>query len=340
MNRLKVFLNYPNKKNFFTIIKEVTILIFKKKEIPYYYFKYLYRKDATDFLDHLSLKEQRKLQSHKTLHNPDLVSLVNNKLFFSSLLGTKLKTPQFIGYNFKSNFFYKDQIIKFENSHNSIKLFDRIFKEEKIDGVFIRPPSDYGGKGCFKISSDNFKTELGKIHNTLINGNFVFTEVLKQHELINRIHSKSTNTIRMVTLITSQGSTEIISAFMRFGVGNSIVDNVSSGGFFVGINIDTGTLKREGHYLPEYGGKQIFEHPDSGFRFDGFKIPFFKEASEMVFNAVEIIPDRLIGWDVAITPDGPIIIESNAEPHLQMSNIVSDGLLKNKYVRDVLQELK
>ncbi len=340
MNRLKVFLNYPDKKSFFTIIKEVIILIFKKKEIPYYYFKYLYRKDAIDFLDHLSLKEQRKLQSHKTLHNPDLVSLVNNKLFFSSLLGTRLKIPQFIGYNFKSNFFYKDQIIKFENLHNLIKLFDKIFKEEKIDSVFIRPPSDYGGKGCFKISSDNFETELGEIHNTLINGNFVFTEVLKQHELINQIHSKSINTIRMVTLITSQGSTEIISAFMRFGVGNSIVDNASSGGFFVGINIDTGTLKREGHYLPEYGGKQIFEHPNSGFRFDGFKIPFFKEASEMVFNAVEIIPDRLIGWDVAITPDGPIIIESNAEPHLQMSNIVSDGLLKNKYVRDVLQELK
>ncbi len=339
MNRLKVFLNYPDKKSFFTIIKEVIILIFKKKEIPFYYFKYLYRKDASNFLDHLSLKEQRKLQFHKNLHNPDYFSL-NNKLFFSLLFKDSLiDIPKFIGHNFKSTFFYKGNTFKTPNIESFIDLFEKLFKEEKVEGIFIRPPSDYGGKDCFKININNYREALKQYYTVLTNGNFVYTKVIEQHSLINQIHSKSINTLRIVTLITSYGTTEIVSAFMRFGVGDSVVDNASSGGFFVGINLEQGTLKAIGHYLPEYGGKQIHQHPNSNFKFDGFKIPYFKEARDIVIKAREFIPNRLIGWDVAITPNGPVIIESNARPHLQMSNIVSGGLLKNKHVKKALEEL-
>jgi hypothetical protein len=60
----------------------------------------------------------------------------------------------------------------------------------------------------------------------------------------------------------------------------------------------------------------------------------------MVINAVKVIPVRLIGWDVAITPNGPIIIESNAHIHIPVSDMAYGGLLQNEHIRKVFAELK
>jgi hypothetical protein len=46
-----------------------------------------------------------------------------------------------------------------------------------------------------------------------------------------------------------------------------------------------------------------------------------KKACETAKEAARHIPDRLIGWDVAITTTGPTIIEGNEDPHLFMSDV-------------------
>ncbi len=323
------------------MIKEVVTLMIKKREIPFYYFKYLYRKEATNYLDYISFKEQLLLVDHRTLHNPDYVALINNKLYFALFCErTSINTPKLISYNFGTSFFFNNEVIQITNKANLITFFENLFDLNKIDALFFRPPSDYGGKGCFKITKLDIQNNLEGLYENLINGNFVHTKVIKQHDDINRIHSKSVNTMRIVSLLTFEGTTEIISAFFRFGVGDGVVDNATSGGFFVGINLEDGILKSIGHYLPEHGGKEITEHPDSGFKFEGFKIPYYKEACDLVIDTAKIIPDGLIGWDVAITPNGPIIIEANAEPHIPISDIAYGGLLKNKHVKKLVDELK
>ena len=341
MNRLKVFLRYPNKKSLFKIVKEVIILAFRKKEIPFYYFKYLFRKDVVNYLDYLGLREQSKLQHHYSLHNPDYVSIITNKLYFSLLVKTTtINVSKLICYNLKSVFFYNNKVIRINNKEELLLLMKNIFEEECIESLFFRPPLNYGGKGCFKLSKASLSYDkLQEVYETLITGDFLHNKVISQHNLINKIHSKSINTLRIITLITSDNKTEIVSAVMRFGVGNSVVDNASSGGFFVGINLDTGILKKFGHFLPEYGGGKITEHPDSNFVLEGFKIPFYKEACKCAIDAVNVIPDRLIGWDIAITPSGPIVIEANATPHINLSDIAYGGLLKNKHIKKVLEEL-
>ena len=340
VNRIKVFLKDPNKKSVLQIIKEVIILTIMKRELPFYYFKYAYRKTVTNYLDYLSLKEQNKLKIHPDLHNPEYIRILDNKLFFSLLSkSTSTKTPELISYNLKSSFSYRNKITLIYNEQDLVLFYKKLFEENNINGLFFRPPSENSGKGCFKVTKLNYENEIKKHAQVILNSNYVHTEVIKQHELINRIHSTSINTLRMITLITSSGDIEIVSVFMRFGVGDSVVDNASSGGFFVGINLDDGTLKSRGHFLPQFGGEEITEHPESGFKFEGFSIPYYREACEIITNAVKVIPNRFIGWDVAICPNGPVIIEANTQPHLQMSNIAYGGLLKNKYVKKVMSEL-
>ncbi|PWH83747.1 hypothetical protein DIS18_04115 [Algibacter marinivivus] len=341
ISRIWIFIKDPNKKSFFKIIKEVLVLIVKKREFPFYYFKYIYRKEVTNYLDYLSAGEMNKIGNSKILHKPEYNSLIGNKLFFT-LFSEKssIKTPKLISYNIGRSFCLSNRIIEVSTLKGVIIFIENVFNELNIEELFFRPPLGYAGKGCFKLTKKNLEKELEAYYLTILNGHFVHTEVVKQHSEINKIHSSSVNTLRLITLITSTNSIEIISAFMRFGVGKSVVDNSSSGGFFVGINLEDGTLKKTGHYLLEFGGKEISKHPDSSFKLAGFKIPFYKEACEIVISATKVIPDRLIGWDVAITNEGPLIIEANLGPHLPMSNIAYGGMLKNEHVKQLMQELK
>ena len=55
---------------------------------------------------------------------------------------------------------------------------------------------------------------------------------------------------------------------------------------------------------------------------------------------VKVIPDRFIGWDVAITPNGPIIVEANRGPHLLSCEMGYGGLLRNQHIKKLVEELK
>lgn len=78
----------------------------------------------------------------------------------------------------------------------------------------------------------------------------------------------------------------------------------------------------------------------TGIKFDGFKIPYWKKIKEMVLKAA-LVNDKvnLVGWDVAISKNGPLIIEGNRGPGFDLVQI----LLKKgtKYMLDdLLQEVK
>ncbi|RLD27241.1 MAG: hypothetical protein DRI75_10015 [Bacteroidetes bacterium] len=341
ISRIKVFIKDPNKKNFLKIIKEVCILLITKKEFPFYYFKYLYRKNVKNYLDYLSTKEVVAIGSSKLLHKPEYKALFDNKLFFALFVEkTSLNTPKLVSYNLGNSFYFNNSIEKISNKIELVSFFENVFTASNLEGLFFRPPSDYGGKGCFKLTKENLRKDIDAKYEIFLKGCFVHTEIIKQHEEINKIHHKSVSTLRIISLITPENHTEIISAFMRFGVGNSVVDNSSSGGFFVGINLKESTLKQTGHYLLDYGGSEIHKHPNSGFKFEGFKVPYFKEACEEVIKGVKVIPDRFIGWDVAITPDGPTIVEANDGPHMFMVDMGHGGLLQNHHIKKLIRELR
>ena len=58
--------------------------------------------------------------------------------------------------------------------------------------------------------------------------------------------------------------------------------------------------------------KAMESHPTSGHRLIGFQIPHWQELCRMVVEAArKLMPIRTIGWDIAVTPDGPVVIDAN-----------------------------
>lgn len=336
--RIKVFLKDPNKKNYFKIVKEIMVLWVTKRELPMYYFKHIYKKEIKNYRDYLGTAEIARMHTSKKLHKLEYTSIISNKLNFVLYCERNaIKTPRLISYNFGSSFFFKDRIC-ISNLGNLIDFYKNVFDSDHVEAIFFRPLGLFGGSGCFKLDRDTFSMQLEAEYDNLVSGDYTHTEVIKQHEEINAIYSKSINTLRILTHF-EKGNVGIISSLMRIGVGGSIVDNATSGGLFIGIDQEQGTLKRKAYRNLKFGGEELEKHPDTGFEFNNFQIPFFEEACTLAIDAAKYIPNGLVGWDIAIAPDGPTIIEGNELPSLFLSDVAYGGFMKNEQMKKLINQI-
>ncbi len=183
-------------------------------------------------------------------------------------------------------------------------------------------------------------TQIDNHLNTLLKNSFLHQEIIKQHADINIVYSKSINTLRIETYIDRENTVKIISVLMRFGSGNNIVDNASAGGFYISVNIKTGMLQGIGRQILNFGAQVYTKHPDTHTILEGVKIPFFEEACELTKKAAKYLPNRITGWDIAITPIGPIIIEGNQNLGMNMTDVAYGGYYKHPLIKEMLSEVR
>lgn len=172
-------------------------------------------------------------------------------------------------------------------------------------------------------------------------GRYIMQSFIVQHHAMNQLHPQSVNTIRLLTVRSlKDGQIHVMPSILRVGTGESIVDNTSQGGLAIGIDIETGYLKKYGFYKPAYGrevevdGKPtlIFkeeEHPDSHIRLADFQIPYFQEAVQQAKYYHSMLPSlHSVGWDIAIGEDGPIFVEGNDNWEITGPQTCNGGLRK------------
>ena len=60
------------------------------------------------------------------------------------------------------------------------------------------------------------------------------------------------------------------------------------------------------------GIEHFEEHPETGARILGLQLPYLDEVLDLAREAASILPQaRCMGWDVALTPSGPVLMEGN-----------------------------
>lgn len=195
---------------------------------------------------------------------------------------------------------------------NKIVMLDEIYSVlEREKEVFVKRAVDSGGGHgveCVAIDAEgNYKVEICKIAKRW-QTDIIFQKTLVQHADIAALNGSSVNTMRILTLLRN-GQPKVYSSLLRIGGGNGRVDNYCSGGVSVGID-DSGKLKKFGYYA---NGDSIMEHPVSGITFEGYQLPSFEAAKDLVIRAHYYVPDfKMVSWDVAICEDGsPVLIETN-----------------------------
>lgn len=197
-------------------------------------------------------------------------------------------------------------------SDNKDKAIDWIKKHEVF---FAKPNAGQCGKGIEKISVSEWLNEnktLEELYQYLVENKLeLLEEPIKQHEIMNQLNSSSVNTIRMVTVMNTKKEVTILTAFARVGNGKH-VDNFNSGGMTAKVDVATGKILEE---AVNKKGELFEKHPITGTTIKDFQIPCFEEAKKMVKEAAKLSEHvRYIGWDVAITIDGPTLVEGNQFP--------------------------
>ncbi len=159
---------------------------------------------------------------------------------------------------------------------------------------------------------------------------------IEQDPRISEIYPSAVNTVRVVSMLTRTRSVLIVATSMRFGVGDNFVDNWSAGGVAVGVDKRTGKLSEVAF---KKTGRRFKSHPTTGFVFKGFQLPRWKELLELAERVQSSLPyHRLIGMDIALSTDGPLLVEINACPDLVFQEQTSGPLLADAQVRDAFAQ--
>jgi hypothetical protein len=141
----------------------------------------------------------------------------------------------------------------------------------------------------------------------LAKGEVLIEERIVQHPDLEAIAPGTANTTRVTTFVKDDGTVAIINMAQKFGRGQ-VSDQASFGGFYTALHED-GRAMGMGYST---SGELFETHPDTGFRIADYRLPMMDEVRALITDVALVIPEvRYVGWDVVVTPTGPVLVEGN-----------------------------
>lgn len=183
----------------------------------------------------------------------------------------------------------------------------------RLGGPFIvKDPGTDMGLGVSLVSTFDELTAL------LARGNLLVQAPISNHSQLRAILPKHPPlcTLRLVTTRVS-GQTHCHIAYFRIGASDAAIDNLSRGGTLVEVDLSSGRLLNGVVYDALQGkvavGAGIQQIPGADQPFAGRELPLFVASVDLVKRAHQTIAPSLIsiGWDVALTDGGPVLVEAN-----------------------------
>ena len=191
--------------------------------------------------------------------------------------------------------------------------FDHFLMGKEV--IFAKTVNNFGGKGIAKRELNQFQDHRRLYQMIMAGKQYLVEECIQQDTKMSSLCASSVNTIRIVTLV-KDGQIHIMYALIRIGDGKRFVDNISSDGMYCPVD-GNGVLCKPA--FCDATGEYYEVHPYTGAKLLGFQIPCFHKALEMVKRAaLEIKEVRYVGWDVAISESGPVLVEGNTIPGYDM----------------------
>ncbi len=164
---------------------------------------------------------------------------------------------------------------------------------------------------------------------------FVVQKRLQNHPDLSDLCGKALSTCRVVAIINEKGRPEVVELFWRMStIEDAIVDNFHAGGvFWSGTDFEYGKVNLG--VGPDTGRTQLRleRHPKTGQPVAGTYYPFWQEIKNLALPGHAKMPNVvLVGWNIAMTVDGPVAVEVNFPPgSAPRTQITSDGLGQARY---------
>ncbi len=300
-----IFREPTNRKPALPLVMDLMQWIRLNRGGAIYFYLYKLHRRGMKVRDFLTTREYNKV--HDRLDPKYYRPMLEDKILFDRYIKSfGVPSPEMLGIINQGRVLWLD-----ENRYDDL---DSIPKRKL--NAYCKLVTSWGGKSIYKIDTsggslllNNKPADPAELKGCLKRGKYILQQTIGQHELLNRLNPSCVNTVRVYTIMDGNRPVFYRSAF-RMGVGGSIVDNVSSNNLATGITPD--------HFLMEeaHSGtnppRWYKQHPDTGVVFGEFRVPFIEEAHDLCCKTHQYFGDFFfIAWDVAITADGPMILEGN-----------------------------
>lgn len=206
---------------------------------------------------------------------------------------------------------------------NNLHLFAKFCGGSKGDGALAWNCLD---DGSF-LTCDDKVCSLEDIISDLLSrtqsgARYVLQPRVRNHNSIEDLSLGGLCTARILTAMRLNGNCVVIAAVFRMPGGYSLTDNISTGGVACRINIVDGTLG-SGKLRSAPLICQVI-HPDTGGKIEGRQLPDWHEALQLCLRAHRVFSEFVfIGWDVAFTNQGPLLVEGNDHPGVNLFQVVA-----------------
>lgn len=146
---------------------------------------------------------------------------------------------------------------------------------------------------------------------------FVVQKRLTNHpSLVALTGSSSLQTVRLVTLVDAADKPKCLYAEWKLVLGDNVTDNFSSGragNLVASVALADGAVgQAQSPAEDNVGFRRLRIHPVTGAPLEGFRLPDWSRVRELALRCARLfLPLRTIGWDIGLTPEGPVIVEGN-----------------------------
>jgi len=327
--RAYIYTSTELKKNKSKILREMVWALITKRISPFFYFHYgFYLKSQTITKIDNYITESLFYYKYLVALNQHWI-LLDDKNVFSQICKSEGLTIPSTVLRIKNG-----RIL--DHAGNEIlctSTFDTFLCSLRATELICKPAlMSSGGEGIFKLRINVGhayceQTRFGFLEfMKLAHRDWIIEECLVNHSELRANKEEALNCIRVITAHPSGADPVAMYIVYKVATTSCLVDNAHSGGIYVGVNIDTGYLFSVG-FTEKY--EMYTQHPISGASFSGIRIPYFENALQLSIRAAKTFPSlKVIGWDIAITPSGPVIIEGNSFPGLALIQKAHQGAPK------------
>jgi hypothetical protein len=191
--------------------------------------------------------------------------------------------------------------------------------------LIVKPCKGHGGsgvsrwewdadEGCFRsFDGERLQADalLERLRLRSKGGALIVQPRLLNHPAVADLSAGALTTARVMSCLNEAGDYEPVIAVFRMAVDDLVVDNIHAGGIASPVGIASGKLGAATALDPRSGWYR--EHPRTGAPIAGRELPCWPQVLDLVVRAHRVFTGYVvIGWDVAITAEGPCLVEGNS----------------------------